>query len=94
MPAICTLASSSKGNASFVTEGETALLLDAGISLRRLTRDLEALGTSPGGLSAVLVTHEHSDHVRGAAFAGGQIRCADLRQPGHLPGAAEAVSPA
>lgn len=65
MPVICTLASSSRGNASFVAEGHTSLLLDAGISLRRLSQGLKSLGSSPGCLSAVLITHEHSDHIMG-----------------------------
>ncbi len=65
MPVICTLASSSKGNASFVKEGQTSLLLDAGISFRRLTHGLGALGSSPQCLKAVLITHEHGDHIKG-----------------------------
>ena len=62
-----TLASSSGGNAALVRSGATALLLDAGISARRITRALAQLGMTPGELSAVLVTHEHTDHVAGVA---------------------------
>ncbi len=65
-----TLASSSGGNAALVRCGDTALLLDAGISARRIAQALSALGMSPAGLDAVLVTHEHSDHVAGLATLG------------------------
>ena len=60
-----TLASSSAGNASLVREGDTALLIDAGISARRITRELALIGVDPHDLAAVLITHEHSDHIRG-----------------------------
>ncbi len=62
-----TLASSSSGNAALVRGGGTALLLDAGISARRIARALAQLGMTPGDLSAVLVTHEHTDHIAGIA---------------------------
>lgn len=59
------LASGSSGNAAFIRQGETRVLLDAGISLRRIRRGLEAIGESLDALDAVLVTHEHGDHVKG-----------------------------
>lgn len=62
-----TLASSSGGNAALLRCGDTSILLDAGISARRIRQALLRLGTSPEALSAVLVTHEHSDHVSGIA---------------------------
>jgi len=65
MPAVCTIASSSKGNAALFSQGKTNILVDAGISLRRMTQSLCALGCSPDRLSAILITHEHSDHVKG-----------------------------
>ena len=60
-----TLASSSTGNAALVSCGDTHILLDAGISAKQITAGLNALGTAPHQLSAILLTHEHSDHVSG-----------------------------
>ncbi|HOV59463.1 MAG TPA: MBL fold metallo-hydrolase [Candidatus Hydrogenedentes bacterium] len=59
------LASGSKGNATLISDGETHILQDAGISRKRLEERLRLLGVAPENLAAVLVTHEHSDHVRG-----------------------------
>lgn len=60
-----TLASGSTGNAALVSCGDTHILLDAGISAKRITAGLAALGVKPHQLSAILLTHEHSDHVSG-----------------------------
>lgn len=59
------LGSGSKGNATLVTDGETHLLVDCGFTLREAERRLAHLGVHPRQLDAVLVTHEHGDHVRG-----------------------------
>ena len=55
------LASGSKGNAYFISDGETPLLLEAGIPWRRLQ---QALNFHTSGISACLITHEHGDHSR------------------------------
>ncbi|MCL1808335.1 MAG: MBL fold metallo-hydrolase [Clostridiales bacterium] len=60
----CSFASSSSGNCSLVKSGNTALLVDAGISGRRVLESLKKSGTSPGDVQAVLITHEHYDHVK------------------------------
>ena len=62
---ICVLASGSSGNATFLAAGRTRILVDAGLSLKELTRRLAAIGEDPAKLDAVLVSHEHSDHVSG-----------------------------
>ncbi|MCI2058515.1 MAG: MBL fold metallo-hydrolase [Oscillibacter sp.] len=67
MTTIHTLASGSSGNAALVSRNGTHVLLDAGISCRRITAALGALGLGPGDLSAVLITHTHSDHISGLA---------------------------
>lgn len=60
-----TLASGSAGNAALVSCGDTHILLDAGISAKRIVTGLTAMGVAPEALSAILITHEHSDHISG-----------------------------
>ena len=61
----CSLASSSSGNCYYVGSRSTHILIDGGISKRRIERGLAELGLTLSDISAVLVTHEHSDHVKG-----------------------------
>ena len=61
------LASGSEGNCLLVSCGDTHLLVDAGISTRRIKTSLAALGLTIDHISAILLTHEHSDHVCGLA---------------------------
>lgn len=61
------LASGSKGNAAFIRCGRTNILIDAGISCRRIEQGLKAYGCSLSELDAVFITHEHADHVNGLA---------------------------
>jgi phosphoribosyl 1,2-cyclic phosphodiesterase len=62
---ITVLASGSKGNASLIRAGDTAILIDAGISCRRIEQGLAGCGLTPEDLSGVFLTHEHSDHIAG-----------------------------
>lgn len=59
------LGSGSQGNALIVEVGATRLMLDCGFSLRELSARLARIGLSPQDLTAILITHEHSDHIRG-----------------------------
>jgi phosphoribosyl 1,2-cyclic phosphodiesterase len=59
------LASGSTGNATFIEMGQTKLLVDAGISARRIKASLAALGTAIEDLDGILITHEHRDHING-----------------------------
>jgi phosphoribosyl 1,2-cyclic phosphodiesterase len=61
------LASGSRGNCALVCSTRTRILLDAGISCRETFKRMKSLGGSPQSLSAILITHEHSDHVYGLA---------------------------
>ena len=65
MITVHTLASGSSGNACLIRHGDTAVLLDAGISCRRITTSLRELGLTPDDLTAVLITHTHTDHIAG-----------------------------
>ena len=62
---ICTLASSSSGNCTLVSAGDTHILIDAGISMRRIEKELNKNGLSCRDISGILVTHEHTDHICG-----------------------------
>ncbi|MEG2118829.1 MAG: MBL fold metallo-hydrolase [Pseudoflavonifractor sp.] len=62
---LCTLASGSSGNCLLMTDGATHILVDAGISARRISSGLRELGIQPGDLTGILITHEHSDHIAG-----------------------------
>ena len=66
--AVCTLASGSKGNATYMSDGETAILVDAGLSGVEIQRRLTSRNLSPEDLDAIIVTHEHSDHTRGVGI--------------------------
>ncbi len=59
------LASGSKGNATYVEAGGMRLLIDAGLSCLSLERRMAAMGIDPTVLDGILITHEHSDHVKG-----------------------------
>jgi len=63
---ICPLASGSKGNSIFVSCGNTCFLIDAGLSGIEIQRRLARINVNPENLSAIIITHEHSDHIKGA----------------------------
>lgn len=64
---ICTLASGSSGNCLLVRSGRTNILIDAGISARRITTGLKTLGVAPERLDGIFITHAHTDHIAGLA---------------------------
>lgn len=60
------LSSGSCGNSTVITSDEGSIMIDAGISCRELERRLSYFGVEPTQVEAVVLTHEHTDHVRGA----------------------------
>ena len=62
---IVTFASGSTGNCYLVSDGGVNVLIDAGISARRIVQGLGVLGLAPQDVCGVLITHEHSDHISG-----------------------------
>lgn len=62
---ICVLASGSKGNAVYISTGNTAVLFDAGLSGIQIEQRMKERGISPANLDALVVSHEHSDHITG-----------------------------
>jgi phosphoribosyl 1,2-cyclic phosphodiesterase len=61
------LASGSKGNCTVISGGRTRILVDAGLSCRELFRRMKLAGEDPATLDAIVVTHEHQDHINGLA---------------------------
>jgi phosphoribosyl 1,2-cyclic phosphodiesterase len=59
------LGSGSRGNATLIEAGGTRVLLDSGFAAREVERRLALLGVEASSLDAILVTHEHQDHIRG-----------------------------
>jgi phosphoribosyl 1,2-cyclic phosphodiesterase len=76
------LASGSRGNSAIVSSSRTRILVDAGISCRETFKRVKAAGDDPHTLSAILVTHEHSDHVYGL-----QVLARKLNIPVFMTGA-------
>src|SRR6476660_8013683 len=64
---VSVLASGSRGNSTVIESSQARILVDAGISCRETFKRLKSIGVDPRSLSAVLITHEHSDHVSGLA---------------------------
>jgi phosphoribosyl 1,2-cyclic phosphodiesterase len=68
------LASGSKGNSTVVASSRTRVLVDAGLSCRELMRRMAIAGEDPSALDAILITHEHLDHVAGLAVLARKLR--------------------
>lgn len=88
------LGSGSSGNCTFLATERVKLLIDAGLSKREIVRRLASIGETPESLQAILITHEHSDHIGGLARLATQYRIpvyisslthAALPQPTDLP---------
>ena len=62
------LVSGSSGNCSLISDGKTTLLVDCGLSCKKLEEALAKAKVDPCDISAMLITHEHSDHIKGAGI--------------------------
>jgi len=76
---VCVLGSGSKGNSTLVATERTRLLIDAGLSRRETYARLAAVGERADGFGAILISHEHTDHVAGLRLLG-----TDWRAPIHI----------
>lgn len=68
------LASGSKGNSTVVTGGRTRILVDAGLSCRELFKRMRLAGEDPETLDAIVITHEHQDHIVGLAVTARKLK--------------------
>ena len=62
---LCSIASGSSGNCIYVGSETTHILIDTGISKKRIEEGLKKIGITGNDLSAILITHEHTDHIQG-----------------------------
>jgi phosphoribosyl 1,2-cyclic phosphodiesterase len=88
---IVSLASGSSGNAILVDDGETRVLVDCGIGPRILASRLKAAGVRPDEVSAILLTHEHIDHIKGVAQAVAKWRWEVIGSAGTIRGLTPAL---
>lgn len=65
---VCTLSSGSAGNCTYVGDGRAGVLIDCGVATKQIMGRMEAMGLRDAPIDAVLLTHEHSDHVGAAAI--------------------------
>ncbi|TNF47394.1 MBL fold metallo-hydrolase [bacterium] len=68
------LASGSKGNSIYLEGPDGALLIDAGLSAREIVKRIESTGADPGMVRGILLTHEHSDHMRGVKVVARRLK--------------------
>ena len=71
---LCSIASGSNGNCIFVGSDETNLLVDVGISKKKMLEGLSQIGVCPSSVKGILVTHEHLDHVKGLGVVARQYK--------------------
>ncbi|MBE0067978.1 MBL fold metallo-hydrolase [Thermoanaerobacterium thermosaccharolyticum] len=62
----CSLRSGSSGNAAYIGYKDVHILVDAGLSGSTIEKSLESIDVSPRDITAILITHEHNDHIKGA----------------------------
>lgn len=86
------LASGSSGNAALIESGGRAVLLDAGISARETMRRIALSGASDARIEGIVLTHEHSDHVRGVRVLARRLGVPVFGTGGTLGGAAACLA--
>ena len=65
MARFCSLFSSSRGNCTYIGSANGGILIDCGVSAKKVRESLNEIGVSPEDIHAIFVTHEHTDHVSG-----------------------------
>lgn len=86
MARFCSLFSSSSGNATYIGSGKTGILIDAGVSAKRLRTALQSRDIDPATIKAIFVTHEHADHIKGIRVLQSQLGVPVFASPGTLRG--------
>ena len=74
----CSLYSGSSGNSTYIESSSTRLLVDAGVSCQKISKALDELGSSLNSIDGILISHEHSDHIKGIEVISKKIRHSNL----------------
>ena len=83
---MCSIASGSSGNCIYVGSDDTHLLVDTGISKKRIEEGLKELDVKGEELDGILVTHEHSDHIQGLGVFSRKYAIPIYATPGTIRG--------
>ena len=86
MSRFITLCSSSSGNAAFVGTGSYGVLIDAGVTAKRIKTAMTDAGLDPAFIKAIFITHEHEDHVKGLNVLAAQLKVPVYATPGTMAG--------
>ena len=87
----CVLGSGSRGNATYLESGETRILIDAGMSGVELQKRLAGIGVDISSIDAILVTHEHNDHVHGVGVLSRRFKTPVHANPATFSAASKTV---
>ncbi|HOO26600.1 MAG TPA: MBL fold metallo-hydrolase [Clostridiales bacterium] len=86
MARFCPLYSSSSGNCTYVGGGSGGILIDAGVSAKRMEQGLKDIDVDPKDIGAIFITHEHSDHIKGLRVFAGRHKIPVFASQGTLDG--------
>ncbi len=87
----CPLVSGSSGNSTYISNGNTHILIDAGISCKQLTEHIRQLDLDPEDIDALFITHEHVDHIKGAGVLSRKYNIPVYATPGTWQGIGSTV---
>jgi len=88
----CVLGSGSRGNATYIETGKTHILIDAGMSGKELQRRLAVIGVDVSALDAIIVTHEHNDHIQGVGVLSRRIGIPVFANPATFSAASKKIN--
>ncbi len=84
MARFCPLFSGSSGNCYYIGSNSSGILIDAGVSAKRITLAMNQMDIDPASIEAIFVTHDHSDHINGLRVFASRFGCAVYSSAGTM----------